>query len=298
MAEYYFPMRSIDGDRKAGIDLFTRYFGSLVSDGVFPGATNLQVTQGTGMNVSVASGKAWLNSGYFYYLSDTATLSIDASDSVLKRIDRIVVRWDDENREIGLAVVKGTAASTPVAPTLTRAGDIYEMGIATVYVAAGVTSIAADAITDTRLETDVCGIVSSLITPDTSGWFANFQAAFDAFMADVEAVLSEEAAGELLVLVNARVEKPTPKASLDSPVQNNTEYRLGTYNSATLTINLPSSGNYECWIRFTAGASMTTLAFSGGTATWLGLPVEIEAGLTYELSIKDGYVIGAKEYAE
>lgn len=88
------------------------------------------------------------------------------------------------------------------------------------------------------------------------------------------------------------------KTSLDSPVQDNAEYRLGTYNSATLTINLPSSGNYECWIRFTAGASMTTLAFSGGTATWLGLPVEIEAGLTYELSIKDGYVIGAKEYAE
>ncbi|MDF1512157.1 hypothetical protein PZE06_29420, partial [Robertmurraya sp. DFI.2.37] len=51
---------------------------------------------------------------------------------------------------------------TPLAPELQRDADIYELGIADVYIGAGVTSISQANITDQRGNSNLCGTVNNL----------------------------------------------------------------------------------------------------------------------------------------
>lgn len=67
-------------------------------------------------------------------------------------------------RSIVLAVKQGTAAASPVAPALTRSGNVYEICLADVRVNAGAVSISNSNITDTRADGNVCGWASS-VTP-------------------------------------------------------------------------------------------------------------------------------------
>ena len=155
---------SSDGDRVYDATDFAAYFGSLVSNGIFyAAATNLQATPGSGLAVSIAAGGAWIN-GYRYENTDALNLPLTTANGSNPRIDRVVVRLSKVSRSILLAVVTGTPAATPVAPALTRTSDVYELGIADVLVPAAATSIAANNITDTRLNTSLCGLVNSLVT--------------------------------------------------------------------------------------------------------------------------------------
>lgn len=155
---------SSSGDRIYDATDFAAYFGSLVSNGIFYSvATNLQVSPGTGLAVSVAPGSAWIN-GYRYENTEALNMPLATANGSNPRIDRIVVRLSHISRSIQLAVVAGTPAATPVAPALTRTSDVYELGIADVLIPAAATSIVANNITDTRLNTTLCGTVNSLVT--------------------------------------------------------------------------------------------------------------------------------------
>lgn len=154
---------AVDHDRQFTADNFAEYFRLFLSDGVWQGGTFLQVAANSGMNVQVNYGAAMVY-GYGYWLKEDAgsikTLAISAAEA-LPRIDRIVLRLDKSvgTRSTVLAVLKGTAASTPVAPALTRSGNIYEISLAQIAVAANAVSIASGDITDERSDIDVCGIV-------------------------------------------------------------------------------------------------------------------------------------------
>lgn len=155
---------SSDGDRVYDATDFAAYFGNLVSNGVFyMVATNLQVSQASGLAVNVAAGSAWIN-GYRYENTDDLNMPLTTANGSNPRIDRIVIRLNQISRSIQLAAVAGTPAATPVAPALTRTSDVYELGIADVLVSAAATSIVANNITDTRLNTDLCGLINSLVS--------------------------------------------------------------------------------------------------------------------------------------
>ncbi|WP_242955203.1 hypothetical protein [Herbinix luporum] len=113
--------------------------------------------------MSVAAGSAWIN-GYRYENTDAMDIPLATANGSNPRIDRIVVRLSMINRSIQLAAVTGTPAVTPTAPALTRTTDVYELCIADVLVPAAATSIAANNITDTRLNTNLCGLVNSLVS--------------------------------------------------------------------------------------------------------------------------------------
>ena len=155
---------SSGGDRVYSATDFAAYFGRLVSNGIFYTiATNLQVTPGSGMAVSVASGSAWIN-GYSYENTDALTLNLATASGVNPRIDRVVVRFSAVERRIYLAVLTGTPAETPIASALTRSNDTFELGIADILVPKGSVAVTAPGITDTRLSTALCGLVNSLVT--------------------------------------------------------------------------------------------------------------------------------------
>ena len=155
---------SADGDRIYDAVDFAAYFGSLVTNGIFyKAATNLQVSPGSGLGISVAAGSAWIN-GYRYENTGALSLPLTTANGSNPRIDRVVVRLNMISRSIHLAVVDGSPAATPSAPALIRTSDVYELGIADVLIPAAATSVAANNITDIRLNTSLCGLVNSLVT--------------------------------------------------------------------------------------------------------------------------------------
>ena len=154
---------SVNGDRKYTSTFFAEYFASFIGNGVFPNpSTNTQVLAGSGMNVSVQEGKAWID-GYILYVDNPQSLTLDTGDNLLPRIDKIVIRLDKINREIILAIKKGTPATNPTAPNLQRDGDMHELGIANIRVDRGASAITQSNITDLRLNSNECGIVSGTV---------------------------------------------------------------------------------------------------------------------------------------
>jgi hypothetical protein len=154
---------SNNGDRVYKADDFAAYFGDLVSNGIFyRNADNLKVTAAVGMNVTVQPGTAWIN-GYHYANTAPLDLPITTANGVNPRIDRVVLRWDNVERSISLAVKAGVPASAPTPPELTRNDDIWELALANIFINKGALSINVDAISDLRLSQDVCGLVNSLV---------------------------------------------------------------------------------------------------------------------------------------
>ena len=199
MAITYGFFNSVDGDRKYNAEDVGRYLYGLVSDGVYQDDTGqLQVLASSGMDVTVQTGRAMLS--YHYMENDSAyTLTLDIG-STLPRIDLIIMKLSIPNREITIEVKKGTAASSPVMPTLSRNGTVKEYALAAVNVAANAASITQANIQDLRPNSAYCGWVTGIVTQlDTSTLNAQWEAAyaqqFAKYTADFEAwfnTLSEQ----------------------------------------------------------------------------------------------------------
>lgn len=211
-AEKYFPFRSVSGDRKYSAEEWAAYFALFLGNGVFyNGADRLKVQAHEGMEIKVGLGAGFIN-GRMYILEADKALTVETADGVLNRIDRVVLRCDYANRKISTEVKKGSYATSPTAPDLTRDADTYELALADVYVAAGVIEITEANITDLRLNTSLCGVVTGLVEQaDTTEIFNQFQAYFEDFkvasqeefdywLNNVKEVLSEDAAGNLLAI--------------------------------------------------------------------------------------------------
>ena len=147
-------------------------------------------------------------------------MQIQASGSQ-DRIDRIVLRLDlsVDVRAIDLYVLKGVEASAPIAPGLTRNNTIYEIALADILVSKNSTSISQPRITDTRLNTELCGIVTGLITQvDTTTLYSQVQAdlasfqsveqaSFKAWLESIQDLLDEDVAGNLINLINTKIDQ-------------------------------------------------------------------------------------------
>lgn len=193
---------SIAGDRKYKAVDFASYFNKLITNGVFPNpSTNLQIISNNNMTVTIKAGAAWIN-GYIYILDEDMILPIAVADGLLKRIDRVVIRFDTVGRAINAVVKPGTFASTPIAPVLQRDSDKYELGVGDVLVNNGAVSISQANITDQRFNTSLCGILNSLITADTTTLFNQYNDGFNTWFAGIQNILDANAAGNLLTKIN------------------------------------------------------------------------------------------------
>lgn len=212
-------------DRGVSSKPLRNLIGQLFTTGVMPNpSNNLQVHAGTdGMTVVVSPGFAVIEGGLCLE-ENSRTLAITASDPQFDRIDTVVVRWNENDsvRTADLHVVQGVPAQNPIRPTLTREGSIYEIGIADIFVTKGVTTITNEKITDTRMESARCGIVSSVSEWDTTTIYQQIQGELAKFKSDEEVAfanwfdymkdqLSEDAAGRLQAEVddldNAKADK-------------------------------------------------------------------------------------------
>lgn len=192
-------------DRVYSAEHFAEYFAAFIANGVFPDpATNLQVVANipSDMTVLVKPGLGWIN-GYYCNNDGNYSLTISPASGTLPRVDAVVLRWSRSNRSISLGVKTGTANSNPVAPSLERSSDTYELMLASIIVAAGATSIAQASITDKRPDSTVCGWVQGTVDQiDTTDLFAQYDNAFQTWFDSIKAQLSGNVATNLQNQIN------------------------------------------------------------------------------------------------
>ena len=197
---------SVNHDRVYRAEEWAEYFASFIGNGIFPVPANgLQVVTGSGLIVTVKTGKAWIN-GYFYFNTGDLNVVLGTADGVLNRIDRIVLRWDLTERNIAVKVKPSPASATPVAPVLQRDADAYEIALADVYIRAGSTAVLQSDITDQRFNSALCGIVTgtveqidaSVITAQFDNFFALYRdlitAEYNAYVSRVSGYEGDAAA--------------------------------------------------------------------------------------------------------
>lgn len=170
---------SLNGDRKYNATHWAEYFSQFIGNGVYAEpSTSMQVQAVKGMTVKVGAGACFIN-GYAGYGDGSDALTLDLGTSA-KRIDRIVIRLDYSLRSIYPAIIKGTAASSPVAPAIVRDGTYYDICIAEITVGINAAEITQADIKDVRGDNTVCGWVAGTIDQiDTTELFAQYEAQWE-----------------------------------------------------------------------------------------------------------------------
>lgn len=177
----YGLFNSINGDRKYKSEEFSEYFATFIGNGIFVNPSDcLQILAvGDSMKIIVRPGKAWIN-GRYLVNDENFEYTLSPGDATMNRIDRIVVRCDYTERKMSVSVKKGALSASPIAPTLKRDADAYELALADVYVAKGALTIVQSAITDTRLKNALCGLMHGVVNQvDTTTIFNQYQSWFN-----------------------------------------------------------------------------------------------------------------------
>lgn len=186
-----------NADEYIGAEEVMRWLHGRTS-GVYGAGGNAAVTVvPNSMSVEVSAGIGWLTdqneNGIVWWSASAEELTVDSAHSTLDRIDRVIVEWyvGDLSTKPEIRILKGTNASTPVAPALTNNSLYRQISLAQISIPAGTTELTAALITDERTDPSVCGIVTESITIDTTTINAQFQA----FLASIEQELADLQAG-------------------------------------------------------------------------------------------------------
>ena len=145
----------LDGREYTAADLY-RLIGLLVGNGVYanelaPTATNED------MSITHGAGHAWI-SGVAYWNTTPFILEIATADGSLNRYDSLMLRLNLSLNEVYATIVQGDYATNPTPPACTRNAETFDLKLCDIYVPAGCTKITQDQITDTRLDSSVCGV--------------------------------------------------------------------------------------------------------------------------------------------
>jgi hypothetical protein len=175
--EHAFFYKSVNGDRVYDDASFEHWLKKFFTSGVF--LNDLQVTANDDMTVTVCAG--YVNADGKVKIFESATpLIIETAGASYPRIDSIVLERNDTERDILLKVIKGGYSSEPVAHTPVRQDGVYQLVIAQILVNAGAVKVTQADITDTRSNTELCGIVAGAVEQID---FSQVQTQFDAYFA-------------------------------------------------------------------------------------------------------------------
>lgn len=202
--EYGYFFNSINNDRTYNAESFEQWLKKFFISGVFQGDMQVTAQSTPDMTVNVAAGYANLD-GKPARWDSANTMTLATASGVYNRIDTIVLRRDDTSRTISIEVVTGTAALNPYPTPPTRNADTYELVLAQIFVGVGATSITQANITDTRLDSDICGYVAATvdqidfdqIQAQYDQWAVETQEFFEDWFENIRGQLDEDAAGHL-----------------------------------------------------------------------------------------------------
>lgn len=206
------------------------------TSGIYGQEGNYQVSHKSGMTVTVkAEGMlgGWLSNmnryGIVFWNATDIDLTVSIGDGVNPRIDRVIVSWHIPNQSElpQVEVRKGEPAAEPQPPALVNDGEYAEICLAEITVPAGAVEISQENITDTRLDEELCGIVSTGIEKyPTDGLDQQFQAWFK----NLQYQLSGDVAGNLQKQIDEQGMKKL------SHIKSGTNHELTGFNMLAGTI--------------------------------------------------------------
>lgn len=290
MGTYANFYNSDNNDRVYDADSFSEWLRPFFKNGVFNG--ELQVVADSGMNVKVRTGNAYID-GKMKNFENETTLTLEKASANSTRIDSVVVRRNDTERDFSILVVKGSTS----APDPVRQEGIYDLVLAKITVGASVTEIKQANITDTRMNADLCGWVVtnvneidfSQITAQWSNYIANFEAeqlqAFQTWFDTIKGQLGSDVAGSLQTQIN---NINSDISSLQSTVSTNTS-NINSTNAKVNELN-QKVGGIETNVSGlqTDVSALQTKSFEGTSGT-----VETKDGYLHDMmifgkSVQDG----------
>ena len=184
--EHAFFYKSVNGDRVYDDSSFEHWLKKFFTSGVF--LNDLQVSANDDMSVTVGGGYVNID-GKVKIFESATPLIIETAGASYPRIDSIVLERNDSERDILLKVVKGGYSSEPVAHTPVRQDGVYQLVIAQVLVNAGAVKVTQANITDTRSNTELCGIVAGAVDQID---FSQIQKQFDSYFAQYKAQIAAD----------------------------------------------------------------------------------------------------------
>lgn len=198
---------SSSGDRKYDALDLSSIFDGIIEDGVFATLDNqFAVKPGTGMQVTVDTGKAWFN--HTWTVNDAILpLTIEAADITLDRYDAVVLEVNntDPVRRNDIKIVKGTPAGIPKKPTLVNETDVHQHALAYILVGKGVTSIEARFIEIVVGKSETPFVTGPLKTVPIDELFAQWESEFDYWFENLKGNLEGDVAANLQKQIDERV---------------------------------------------------------------------------------------------
>ena len=207
---------AVNHDRLYDAEQMSSLFNGIINDGVFmnigsgmavkanPGDDDLE-----NMNIYIETGRCWFD-GTWTHNDAIEPLTIEDAEVVLDRIDTVCleVNHDDSVRACQFKIIKGTPATYPTAPVMEDSEYIHQHRFADVYVAAGVTVINQENITDfvgTSETPYITGILETINADDLLAqwqdefliWKKQRTISFDEWFQTIMGILDEEAATHL-----------------------------------------------------------------------------------------------------
>lgn len=188
----------LDGKEYTSVDLGAAYAAR--SRGLLTAQSFTATTNGDN-TLTLSKGLGCLHVSEFWaafpYLMTDTVLQFEDADGVFPRWDAVVLGYDKNGNAAGLYVRTGLAAQSPTLPKLRRDNDFDEIFLYRVTRPVGATKIEAEHIVDLRLDPTYCGLMRDTIDAiDTSV----MQAAFEAFLAQIEQELAQLNAGTATML--------------------------------------------------------------------------------------------------
>lgn len=230
---------SVSNDRVYDANQMSSLFDGILADGVFtiPATAFAVLYGGTGLNVTVQPGRAWFN--HTWTLNDAnLTLTPQTADPTFPRIDTVVLEVDtsDAVRANSFKIVKGTAAASPVRPTLIHTSTKNQYPLCDIAIAAAATTINQGNITS-RIGTVDCPLASGVLPQITlTDLLGAYDTQFNAWLSNLQNQLDSNQASNLQNQIDSLTLTREGKWTEVSDVW--------TYASST-TINVPSNATLK-----------------------------------------------------
>lgn len=187
-------------DRLYDATQISTLFEGLINDGVYQGVGNIfKVSASNGMNVTVDTGRAWFNNTWTRN-DALIVLTVPTAEQVLKRIDAVVLEVNTlENvRNNTIKIVKGTPASSPAKPSLTKNDNVHQYPLAYITVDPNVTKITQQKIQN-AVGTSACPFVTGIIdTLDIDILIEQWSVEFNRLFAELQSKISQAAAQTII----------------------------------------------------------------------------------------------------
>lgn len=185
-------------DRAVDASMYRRLMSKYFTTGVFPDDTDSAFkVLAFDKNIIVKKGSANIN-GVYAELEEDVTINITDYISSSNTVTLAVALRNDDTLSARKTTVQIVTNRTNQLVPPTRNSTIYDIYIAKVELEPNAITVYQSDITDLRLNTEYCGVVTATVKGvDTTTFYDQFQGALDRFLETVQSAIDGTTAGNL-----------------------------------------------------------------------------------------------------